>query len=55
MDEKTRVKNALLDWENEMNYCEAVLKSDASEDRKEQARKRIKECKNWISKLKAMI
>ena len=52
--EEWRRHIAILDWENEMKYQETLLKSDLSEERKEQARKRIQECKDWINKINGM-
>lgn len=54
-NEDFRKKSALLDWENELNYCESVLKSNSTSDaEKDRARNRIKEARAWINKIKAM-
>ena len=53
--DKFRLKSALLDWENELNYCESVLKNEnSSEAEKNRARARIKEAKSWVNKIKNM-
>lgn len=53
-DNEQRLKNALLDWQNELNYCESILKNNnASDVEKDRARARIKEAKDWINKIKA--
>ena len=53
-NEEWRKHIAILDWENEMKYQETLLKSDLSEEGKEQARRRIQECKDWINKIKGI-
>lgn len=51
-NEKAYLKNLLLDWENELKYCESILKDDkVDEDMKEFARNRIKEAKTQIEKI----
>ena len=52
MDDRARAVSALLDWENELKYNEAMLKDDSvSETQKEYARARVEEAKGWIKKI----
>ncbi len=54
--EKKKIRNTLMEWTHELNYCEGILKSDdlTNEDEK-YARSRIAEAKKNISQIKAEI